>query len=537
MADRTLGASASAHRFSWAGLAAAALLCSPLWAQCESDHAIAERLQTPRIKGGRNADPSQYPWISALLRFQAGDVRSCGELTSVPLGNLTCGGALIAPDWIVTAAHCLFDAHGDPVLPETLRILVGRTNLGRSGYKQGQCFGAKRVVPNPGYDPVSGELHNDIGLVQIESAAAEPVLELNRSEDRRPVCPGDPSRVAGWGTTGKETPTQLQEIGLNIASNRQCAEVWDQRGQSIIPSILCSGVYGGGTCPGDSGGPLVVRDINGVQLLAGVVSFGSSCNEEDYDDSLPTGFTRISSFVDWIQEVIDGDGLRTLLQFPFFASGAEFHSELEVFNPSRKEALRAEVSFWTSQGEPLPAKRILDLTGLEDQEAEVVDGVVAMTLAPSAKRLLRGLREGEIVAASARVDADRAVDGLIHYSHPLGASGSATSSRRLIESWIPVQRNEGLETSIAIRNTGILKIEVALTFFDEQGAERCQGTSIEIEGQGYKAGFVKEFLPADCGTVEGTVQLASQFNFAVVALQSKDGGTSLLRAFSVTPNR
>ncbi|XP_026730237.1 brachyurin-like [Trichoplusia ni] len=90
---------------------------------------------------------------------------------------------------------------------------------------------------------------------------------------------------------------QLSSVTLNIITNNACAATF---GNFVHPSNICtSGAGGKGTCTGDSGGPLAVQ-INGQTILVGVSSYGARAG---CAVGRPAAFTRVTSFVNWINSV------------------------------------------------------------------------------------------------------------------------------------------------------------------------------------------------------------------------------------------
>ncbi|GFO48526.1 serine protease [Plakobranchus ocellatus] len=108
--------------------------------------------------------------------------------------------------------------------------------------------------------------------------------------------------VTGWGNdhTGN-SQRHLQKVSIPVQSNAKCNE-WLE-GEWVTSNMMCAGFEEGGkgSCFGDSGGPLVCKK-NGVWKLAGIVS-GSvyfSCA----NPNKPGIYTRVSSYLDWIDEKI-----------------------------------------------------------------------------------------------------------------------------------------------------------------------------------------------------------------------------------------
>ncbi|HLN20305.1 MAG TPA: trypsin-like serine protease [Bacteroidales bacterium] len=242
-----------------------------------------------KITGGTNALLSEFPWQIYLVS-----------------GNFACGGSIIAPNWILTAAHCVVDSAGYPISPDLVTVKAGANNPFNAN--EGVVYNAAQVIPNAGYSRKT--LENDIALIRLQTSIvnATPVRIVTSYEEGFGVTnPGVMTWVTGWGTTSPTVykfPTQLQKVQLPIVTTAQASTVWRD-----IPSTVIMAGYRNGTkdaCSGDSGGPMVV-DVLGEYRLAGLVSWGSEdCNTYG-------AYTRVSLFENWIYS-------RTGISAPFIPS-------------------------------------------------------------------------------------------------------------------------------------------------------------------------------------------------------------------------
>uniref|UniRef100_A0A8D0ES88 Peptidase S1 domain-containing protein n=1 Tax=Strix occidentalis caurina TaxID=311401 RepID=A0A8D0ES88_STROC len=222
-----------------------------------------------RVVGGEDARPHSWPWQISLQYDSSGTWRH------------TCGGTLIDPSWVLTAAHCISSSL-------TYRVVLGKQVLSED--EPGSVLGS----------PCS----NDIALIKLAQAVKE-------SETIQPSClppaglileNGYPCYITGWGrlrTNGPLADT-LQQALLPVVSYEICSQR-DWWGSNVRTTMVCAGGDGVTSgCNGDSGGPLNCQR-EGLWEVHGIVSFGSAlgCNTA----KKPTVFTRVSAYIDWINEV------------------------------------------------------------------------------------------------------------------------------------------------------------------------------------------------------------------------------------------
>jgi secreted trypsin-like serine protease len=232
-----------------------------------------------RIVVGREAEPGAWPWMAALIYSDA---------SSLYYGQF-CGGSLIHPSWVVTAAHCVEDAE-----PEDVDVALGVYDL---EHDIGERVGVKRIIMHPDFD--YWMLDSDIALLELAHPVNyETISPVSNSDD---LLEGKESATVGWGATDPdflEYPDTLQQMSLPISSNEACQNLFDD--MSITENMICSG-YGGDVraCWGDSGGPVMIRDQNDIWKLAGIVSWGH-CWESGYSSVS----ARVSQFIGFINQYV-----------------------------------------------------------------------------------------------------------------------------------------------------------------------------------------------------------------------------------------
>ncbi|MFD9905180.1 S1 family peptidase [Streptomyces sp. NPDC059063] len=234
------------------------------------------------VIGGTPVRVADSPWAVALSsRDQFGGTRS-GQF---------CGGAVIAPKTVLTAAHCLSrDVLGTSLSQvDDLTVIANRGDLNT---RKGQEIPVRGVWINPEYD--SGTNAGDVAVLSLSRPLPERYALRMAGAGDAAYRPGTGAAVYGWGdTTGRGDYAQtLRSARVTVMSDAVCEKAYrdSSAGTYVASSMLCAGEPQGGrdACQGDSGGPLVARG-----RLIGLVSWGSGCGRADS----PGVYTRISDVI------------------------------------------------------------------------------------------------------------------------------------------------------------------------------------------------------------------------------------------------
>ncbi|HJQ45491.1 MAG TPA: serine protease [Amycolatopsis sp.] len=261
------------RKFRFALAAAAALAASlPIAAVAATSGATTDSSPPsqaqPRIVGGTEASVKDYPYAVYLT-----DSRD----------NQFCGGVLVSPTAVATAAHC-----ASAVGQSDMRVVAGRQDKRDD---DGIVSKVTHVWVEPGFsDPGKGD---DVAVLTLDHSVPYQPAKLPGSSSASLYNAGTNATVVGWGRTadGGTRSQYLRSAVVPVVGDSTCSQAYSNYDAK---SMVCAGYPDGGVdaCQGDSGGPLVV---NGT--LIGIVSWGDGCAKAGKYGV----YTRVSTYADDIK--------------------------------------------------------------------------------------------------------------------------------------------------------------------------------------------------------------------------------------------
>ncbi|GMS99847.1 hypothetical protein PENTCL1PPCAC_22022 [Pristionchus entomophagus] len=217
-----------------------------------------------------------------------------GGWLSDKICSLECGGSVVAPGWVVTAGHCVYD----DLNAKNYRVKAGVFDEAKSDEDAEQVVDVKAIYLHPDYN--ARQTHHDIALIELATPITfgdhvQPVC-LPLTDDVALTYPGD-LWVTGWGTTREQgaISRQLRQADVPIVDLPTCEKEYPRK---IVEEVeFCAGKQGVDSCQGDSGGPVQSRGPSGNWYQYGIVSWGKGCAEKGEAGV----YSRVSAYCPWIK--------------------------------------------------------------------------------------------------------------------------------------------------------------------------------------------------------------------------------------------
>ncbi|MDQ0833431.1 hypothetical protein QF032_005275 [Streptomyces achromogenes] len=314
----------------------------------------------PKIIGGTTTTVARAPWMAQLWY---GDDR--GTSTTTDDVGFFCGGSVVSPTKILTAAHCVkgynWQAHGYVVTGSAqLMSDDGSLHGGTGTY-------VRRQWNHPSYSATT--IDNDIAVLTLETPVRATPIKMTTSTDTASYATGTKATLYGWGRTTSATQDlseTLKTAVLPMRSDATCSDFYGadyRKGHMVCAGTPATGADSGTTsaCNGDSGGPLIVRNAAGQDRIVGVVSWGvTNCVES----GAYSVFSKVSAYVGTAYPRVDDSNLSGDQLADLWARAAATKTGYEMDSKGASLGARESWGSWSSYN--LVLQTDLDRDGVQD---------------------------------------------------------------------------------------------------------------------------------------------------------------------------
>ena len=269
---------------------------------------------TPYAYGGRPVSALAVPWQAQIFNPKV----KPDPANPRPIWQRShyCGGALIAPDWVVTAAHCI----DQELVDYGFTVRLGVSDIAKG---DGITYRIERIVRHSQYNAENNNpakppnmYANDIALIRIAPDGPAKALDPKKIRaipiNRKPLAAGVPVSATGWGAVGtgdtQAASAAILRVDLRLMDTPVCQQRPTYGAQKIHGNVFCASHPTRSTCRGDSGGPVVLT--NGTPTLVGLVSWGK---RKCAGDGRPGVYTRIDRYAAWIDQAMRVPAARNAL--------------------------------------------------------------------------------------------------------------------------------------------------------------------------------------------------------------------------------